>query len=114
MGRDIKGIPAAEMETLRSYAYQGNVRELENMIERAVILATDGVLRLDGRLQTKSEDVAPNLSGEKLEDVQRNHILRILEECNWRIEGAEGAAERLGLKASTLRSRMQKLGIKKQ
>ncbi len=113
MGREIKSIPAAVISTLQSYRYQGNVRELENIIERAVILAADGVIRLDDRFQRRSTTIEKGRGGETLADVQRNHIHSVLDETSWQIEGENGAAVRLGVKASTLRSRMKKLGIEK-
>jgi PAS domain S-box-containing protein len=114
MGRNIKGVPSSVLATLQSYRYQGNVRELENIIERAVILAADGIIRLDGHLQHEGNTAAAlETTGESLDEIQKNHITAVLNDTGWRIEGNDGAAVRLGLKASTLRSRMQKLGVKK-
>jgi formate hydrogenlyase transcriptional activator len=92
------------------------VRELQNVIERAMILSTDGVLRMPLPELTPSLNKAVStLSASRtLEEVERNHILQTLQETNWVIGGPNGAAERLGLKRSTLRSRMEKLGISRK
>ena len=92
------------------YPWPGNVRELENVIERALIVSADRTLRLDGVL----EDVEPGGASQRLQDAERAHILRVLEACGGRLKGRGNAAERLGLKPSTLRSRMKKLGISRR
>jgi transcriptional regulator with GAF, ATPase, and Fis domain len=100
------------MERLVKYSWPGNIRELENVIERATILAKGSILQIDD--VTLQENSAPLLPiADSLEEVERAHILRILQETNWVIEGKQGAATRLGLHPNTLRSRMQKLRIKK-
>ncbi len=96
-----------------SYRWPGNVRELENVIERAVILSQGPALKIDECLEM-GVDMDIDLSSFKnLEDVERNHIIRILEETNWVIGGKRGAAALLGMNTGTLRSRMKKLGIKR-
>jgi transcriptional regulator with GAF, ATPase, and Fis domain len=102
-----------EMEALTRHHWPGNVRELQNVIERAVILSTDGMLRvLLPEVKSTPRESSPAPSGLRtLEAVERDHILQALRETDWVIGGPEGAAERLGLQRSTLRSRMDKLGI---
>ncbi len=97
------------MERLQNYAWPGNIRELENVIERAVINAPDAILRVE------LPEVAMLVRNENkfLEEIEREHILRILEKTGWKIAGPGGAAEILGINPSTLRSRIQKLGIAK-
>jgi transcriptional regulator with GAF, ATPase, and Fis domain len=107
-GRDVE-VPPEVMRTLQRHHWPGNVRELENVLERAVILNRDGVLRLDRIELSPSNDATSDL----LDDVERTHIVRILARVHWRIEGEGGAAHVLGLKASTLRSLMQRLGIRR-
>jgi transcriptional regulator with GAF, ATPase, and Fis domain len=102
-------VPAEVMKALERHDWPGNVRELENVLERAVILCRDGVLRLDRLELGASRDEASDL----LEDVERAHIRKVLTRAGWRIEGDGGAAHRLGLKASTLRSLMHRLDIRR-
>ena len=98
------------MQTLTRYAWPGNVRELQNLIERAVILSTGEVLRVPlAELRAKPSNNVR--STQTLEDAERDHIMRILQEANWVVAGANGAAARLGMKRSTLQFRMSKLGI---
>jgi DNA-binding NtrC family response regulator len=100
------------MERLTKYSWPGNIRELENVIERATILAKGPVLQIDDvLLHGNSVPLLP--VADSLEEVERAHILRVLQDMSWVIEGKQGAAARLGLHPNTLRSRMQKLGIKK-
>ncbi|HEX7070073.1 MAG TPA: sigma 54-interacting transcriptional regulator [Rhodothermales bacterium] len=111
--RRIDVIPRQVIETLRSYDWPGNVRELENVLERAVITSEDSTLCLSDPLTPEWIDApvpAPTIA---LVDVERAHILRVLHTCAWRIEGPRGAAFMLGLKPSTLRSRMRKLGVRR-
>ena len=113
MGKRIDTIPQRVMNTFESYPWPGNVRELENVIERATILAADSVLRIDESLTVCPDIELPSLSRTNLIEVERNHILNVLEASNWIIEGKGGAALRLGLKPATLRSRMKRIGIKR-
>jgi formate hydrogenlyase transcriptional activator len=110
MDRHIETIPAEEMEALTRYHWPGNVRELENLIERAVILSRGPALRvpLPGDTLSGDADHAADLT---LEAAEREHILRTLRETKWVIAGPDGAAARLGMKRTTLQSRMAKLGI---
>jgi transcriptional regulator with GAF, ATPase, and Fis domain len=107
LGRRIDFIPGDVMEHLQRYAWPGNVRELENVLERAVIISRDGTLRLDRPDDLPVESPVTDA----LVEVERAHIRRILSLTGGRIEGEGGAARTLGLKPSTLRSRMRKLGI---
>jgi formate hydrogenlyase transcriptional activator len=109
--KQVKAIPAETLELLTAYAWPGNVRELEHFIERAVILTTGPDLRVSSS-ELKATETAPTTpAAATLQDAEREHIRRVLEEANWVIGGPGGAAARLGVKRSTLQSRMQKLGI---
>ena len=107
-GKTIKTIPRATMKILEKYTWPGNVRELQNVIEHAIIVSKKGVLKIEMPVLNAIRDT-DNL---KLEDVERDHILKVLEKTNWRLAGKGGAAELLGMKRTTLQSRMKKLGIK--
>jgi transcriptional regulator with GAF, ATPase, and Fis domain len=109
LGRQILSIQKEAMRMLQDYPWPGNVRELENIIERAVILCHGPVLHLADKLKISSLPISSTLR--TLDETERNQILKILSETRWRIEGKDGAAAILGLHASTLRSRMHKLGI---
>jgi transcriptional regulator with GAF, ATPase, and Fis domain len=113
--RSVSKIPQAAMAALQAYDWPGNVRELQNVIERALILSPGAILRIDDAfgpgVEPANEVVARRSRADSLEDVERAHIVQVLERCGWRIEGRGHAAERLGLNASTLRNRMRKLGI---
>jgi formate hydrogenlyase transcriptional activator len=122
-GKRIEGVSRASLDRLVAYDWPGNVRELSNLIERAVVLATGTILDLPADLLPASsavpapgeEAVAPGRApgNRTLEEVQRQHMIVVLEERRWVIEGQGGAAAALGLPASTLRSRMKKLGLRK-
>jgi transcriptional regulator with GAF, ATPase, and Fis domain len=113
LGKKITRIPRAVLAALQAYAWPGNVRELENVIERALVLATGATLALDDSFRAVQAKGAVSGSGsrQRLDAVERGHILAVLAECRWRINGAGNAAERLGLHPNTLRFRMKKLGI---
>jgi formate hydrogenlyase transcriptional activator len=113
LGKEIRGVSQKSMQSLGRYDWPGNIRELQNVIERAVVLAKGPVVRIDESMLQVDEAAASPSSIDTLENNERNHILRALAETNWVIHGKKGAAELLGINASTLRSRMQKLGIKK-
>jgi len=113
VGKVIDKIPQKVMTALQAYSWPGNVRELENIIERAVILSPGSILQLDEMLDLVRTIEAQPTTSLTLEEVERNHILKVLEEARWRIEGKRGAAVRLGLNPSTLRSRIEKLNIQK-
>jgi formate hydrogenlyase transcriptional activator len=113
MARRIETIPAEAMDALVAYPWPGNIRELENVIERAVILSAGSALRLPlGEWTTPVPAVANfNAVPTTLTDVERVHILDILQKANWVLGGANGAAFRLGMKRSTLQWKMKKLNI---
>jgi formate hydrogenlyase transcriptional activator len=114
MNRNIESIPADSMNALQRYAWPGNIRELQNLIERAVILSPGSVLRVPTEeLKARMAPVPENDSSQTLADAERAHILAVLNETNWVLAGANGAAARLGLNRSTLRFRMSKLGIER-
>src|SRR5215471_1287575 len=112
MNRHIETIPPATMQALVRWRWPGNVRELENFIERAVILSPGAVLRAPlAELELAPEPV--NATSANLQDAERQHILRVLREAKGIISGPDGAAKRLGLKRTTLNSKLKKLGIKR-
>jgi Nif-specific regulatory protein len=113
LGKKVETIPQKTMDALLAYPWPGNVRELENMIERSVILAHSSVIQIDESLDVQVDTDLHNAVSGSLEDVERSHILRVLDETNWVIHGKRGAALVLGLNPDTLRSRMKKLGIKR-
>jgi transcriptional regulator with GAF, ATPase, and Fis domain len=118
LGKTFERIPANMMDALISYDWPGNVRELRNVVERAMILSPGPRLELGSILPVRGSGMnasarAPEHSSANLEEIESAHIVRVLEECDWRVRGKDGAAERLGLKRSTLQSRMKKLGIQR-
>jgi formate hydrogenlyase transcriptional activator len=128
-GKHFDAIPAPLMDALVRYDWRGNVRELRNVVERAVVLSTGPTLRLDEAFATGILGVGPfeetpvagsgtrpadgRLDDGTLEAIERNHISSVLERCNWKVSGTGGAAEALGLKESSLRYKMKKLGIRR-
>jgi formate hydrogenlyase transcriptional activator len=110
MNRAVETIPSETLDLLVRYSWPGNVRELENLIERAVIVSPGAVLRVPLRELKAPEDPA---IGDMLtlEGFEREHILKALEATNWVLAGPRGAAAKLGMKRTTLQSRMQKLGV---
>jgi formate hydrogenlyase transcriptional activator len=112
MRKPIERIPTETMTTLTRYSWPGNIRELQNLIERAVILSRGTVLEVPlPESKQNGKAVAEQNGDATLEAVEREHILRVLRETNWVIGGATGAAAKLGLPRTTLNNRMQKLGI---
>jgi len=113
MNKRIETIPAEAMDQLTRYPWPGNVRELENLIERAAILSPGPVLQVPpGELKPSAETSPSSIT--TLEAAEREHILRALRETNWVLGGPRGAATRLGMKRTTLQSRMHKLGISRR
>jgi len=127
LGKTLDAISAETMSALTSYPWPGNIRELQNVIERAVILANGPVLTVrSDDLRPQHQAAAASSSAktealpitanrnirEALEDAEREQVLAALEKANWVVAGPDGAAARLGMKRSTLQSRMQKLGIR--
>ncbi len=120
MGRRVEPLSADDIGRLQAYAWPGNVRELQNVIERAVITSADGRLDLARFLETGPAAARPATTDRArpairtvldLEQIERESIVAALEAAGWRVAGSNGAAERLGTKPSTLRSRMKALGI---
>jgi formate hydrogenlyase transcriptional activator len=134
VGVRIESVGKATVERLSRYPWPGNIRELENILERAVILSNGPTLEIDPEVFAsviatraasegpstpsnsagdgpRATDVGPTTPLESLESNTRNHILTVLEKSGWVIDGPRGAAKVLGLHANTLRSRMKKLGI---
>jgi len=110
MGKPIEGIAEASMDALLDYPWPGNIRELRNVIERAMILTRGPILQV--RLATTMpRPLTANSAAGTLEYAERNHILQTLDRCAWRIRGVGGAAEQLDIKPTTLESRIKKLGI---
>ena len=120
LGKSISEVPAQVMREFTHYNWPGNIRELQNVIERAVIVSSDGVLRLPEplvqittTLAGESEAFKEPMKVSTLNEAEREHILRALEATGWRIEGPKGAAAMLKLHPSTLRFRMKKLRLTK-
>ena len=129
VGRPITELTEETMARLCAYAWPGNIRELQNVIERAAALSLGPLLVIDKGALPGIDGVKGGWSPEaamidaaggarqpingsgSMEDIEREHVLAVLERTNWRVEGAQGAARVLDLQPSTLRSRMQKLGI---
>jgi len=107
-GKNVQNISKADMMRLKQYSWPGNVRELINVMERSIISTTTNTLRLEWLHQAVSPEPALYFS---MEEVERAHILKILRESNWKINGDDGAANKLGLHPNTLRSRLKRLNI---
>ena len=107
MGKTILTVPEQSMERMTSYEWPGNVREVRNIIERAMIISDGPVLDVE----MPSRETAPHSASRRLQDVEREHITKVARSTGWRIRGQHGAAEILGLKPTTLEARMKKLGI---
>jgi PAS domain S-box-containing protein len=112
LGKPIKNIPTKVMQALIEYDWPGNIRELENVIERAMILSPGTTLSLPEPLKQLPHAPRPVASANRTE-IDRNRILKALEASRWKVKGAGNAAERLGLNPSTLRYRMKVLGIQR-
>ncbi len=107
MGKSIKNIPKKIMDELQTYHWPGNVRELKNVIERGMILSSGSTLRIE----QQQAEVAATSKDMSMEEMEREHITQVLLSTGWRVSGKNGASRILGMKDSTLRSRMKKLGI---
>lgn len=112
LGKKITNIPKRSLNALQAYDWPGNIRELENVIERAVILSNDHKLELTDWIPKKSSS-AHATEIVTLEEFEKQYILSILQKTSWRVSGEKGAARILGMKPTTLESRMKKLGIKR-
>jgi transcriptional regulator with GAF, ATPase, and Fis domain len=110
MGKIIESIPATTMDSLKEYSWPGNIRELRNIIERAMIISNGPKLEIKPWTAT-----SPRIGGSsrRLADIEREHVQSVVEATGWRIRGAGGAAEILGLKPTTLEARMKKLGLQR-
>ena len=102
------------MHSLQAHSWPGNVRELANVIERAVIHTQGSVLQMTDRFDQSPEEPPQGHATKTLEEVEREYIIRVLEDTGWRVEGQYGAAKILDLNPSTLRTRMLKLGIQRR
>jgi chemotaxis protein methyltransferase CheR len=111
MGKTVEIIPVSVMAALQNYHWPGNIRELENVLERAVINSSGPKLRLVDELKKPFKYLRQ--SAKTLDSVEREHILRVLEETRWKVSGKDSASEILGLDRSTLRARMAKLKIER-
>ena len=111
LGKTIEMIPVSVMDLLQQYHWPGNIRELENVLERAVINSSGPKLRLVDELKKPYKDLSR--AQKTLDEVERDYIFKVLEEAQWKVSGKNGASEMLGLDRSTLRARMRKLGIVK-
>jgi formate hydrogenlyase transcriptional activator len=114
MGKKITQVPAPVMDALCAYNWPGNIRELENLIERAMILSPGSELSYGEWLPSVKLTAGHlNTPLQKLEEVEKNHISEVLRQLNWKVSGENGAAKFLGLNPTTLEARMKKLGIKR-
>ena len=113
MGKRFDGVARGSLEVLQRYDWPGNLRELRNVLERAMILSPGPMLRVDVLHMPKlaSSSKTGRNSTDCLEDVEREHILHVLGQTDWRVKGPDSASDRLRMQPSTLRSRMKKLGI---
>jgi PAS domain S-box-containing protein len=108
-GKRVDSIAEDSLAALQRYQWPGNLRELRNVVERAMITSEGGRLTI----AVPGTSAAASQRSQRLVDVEREHMRRVLEATNWRIRGADGAAERLGVKPTTLETRMAKLGLKR-
>jgi transcriptional regulator with GAF, ATPase, and Fis domain len=112
MDRHVESIPPSAMDALLHWHWPGNVRELENLMERSVILSEGEVLRVPlSELRALTSPAESEVPNQNLDHAERQHIVRILRETRGKISGPDGAAIRLGLKRTTLQSKMQRMGI---
>jgi transcriptional regulator with GAF, ATPase, and Fis domain len=113
IGKQIRRVPYEVIKALQEYHWPGNVRELENITERSMIISPNSTLHLADKLETSKTTGHRTSQTKSLSNNERDHILRVLEQTRWKIDGKNGAAEVLDLNPSTLRTRMRKLGIKR-
>ncbi|WP_440055893.1 sigma-54 interaction domain-containing protein [Pseudoalteromonas sp. T1lg65] len=109
LGKQIRGLSKSALNKLNNYHWPGNIRELQNILEREAILCSGKLLNANHSL--KEMDVITDNQDLSLDTAQKHHILKVLKQCNWRVSGNKGAASLLGMPESTLRSKMKKLKI---
>ena len=117
IGKKITHVSDQVIDAMMAYDWPGNIRELENIIERAMILNRKGVLEYGEWIPTEKINESTNginTPVTKLEDVEKEHIIETLKKTGWKVSGEKGAAKILGLNATTLEARMKKLGIKRE
>ncbi|MFB0497199.1 two-component system response regulator HydG [Mucilaginibacter sp. OAE612] len=113
-GRSVTGISDVAMREALNYDWPGNIRELENVVHRSILLSTASIISTFGHLPEPAGKTAIEKSHLRtIEEVERDHIIAVLEKCNWKVYGPGGAAEILGVKVPTLNSRLKKLHIEK-
>ena len=112
LGREVESVPKTVMDALRAYPWPGNVREMQNVIERAVILSRGPRLELGDWIPSPAKAVGDQRTP-TLQELERTHITSVLESVGWKVSGKNGAAEILGLKPTTLEARMKRLGIQR-
>jgi transcriptional regulator with GAF, ATPase, and Fis domain len=115
LGRAFTGFSQGTLDRLTGYHWPGNIRELQNIVERAVVISNPPEIDIDDTVlgNVESFQVREAEDAQTLEDVERGHIINVLEDSGWVIDGKRGAAAVLNINPNTLRSRMKKLGIKK-
>jgi transcriptional regulator with GAF, ATPase, and Fis domain len=114
MGKEITEIPAKVIDALMLYDWPGNIRELENLVERALILSPGNTLEYGNWIPSvKITGSNGKTTTQKLDDVEKQHIISVLEKTNWKVSGEKGAAKILGLNPTTLEARMKKMGIER-
>jgi formate hydrogenlyase transcriptional activator len=112
LGKQIDRVPAGTMNALEMYSWPGNIRELQNVIERSIINTQGNVLRLADSLEINNDFFSEG-PGKTIAEIEREYIVKILKETHWKIEGKNGAAKILALPPSTLRARIKKLGVRR-
>lgn len=113
LGRKITDIPQKVIDKLVAYDFPGNVRELENLIERAIITSSKGKLNLGNWFSPPKKKKVQPAHFLSLEEAQRNHIIKVLQHTEWKVSGDHGAAKILGMRPTTLYSKIERLGIKR-
>ena len=117
IGKKIKGFSKKVLKSMTANAWLGNVRELENMVERSILFAKEETIKemsFAEVFKTQTTLSENDFYIKTLQEIEKEHILKVVKKCNGRISGPQGAAILLGLPGTTLISRMQKLGIKKE
>jgi transcriptional regulator with GAF, ATPase, and Fis domain len=114
VGKKVTTIPSRVMDALTSYNWPGNIRELENIIERALILSRKGTIEYGDWMPMAKVVGSSKSSMLRLDDVEKEHIIEVLKQTSWKVSGEKGAAKILGLNPTTLEARMKKLGIRRE